>query len=785
MATDSTDATCWRLEISGMVQGVGFRPFVHNLARELGLAGWVRNVSGGVEMQLQGSRSALEQFADRLDRNGPPLAEILEVQKTVMPVGPDAAPGLEIRASHREDGRTLVSPDVATCADCLREIRDESDRRCGYAFTNCTHCGPRFTIITDLPYDRPLTSMSGFAMCAACEREYADPENRRFHAQPVACPACGPIVWYAERAAGSRRHCDAPTGAAAIAAAVTCLNRSGVLAVKGLGGYHLSCRADDSEAVGRLRTSKFRPSKPFAVMVQSVEAAASFGTVGPEEAALLEAPEAPIVLLRKRRGSQDRLTPQVSPQNGYVGTMMPYTPLHHLLLGAADGPLVMTSGNRTGEPLCTDNAEAWEELAPFADAFLYHNRPIARPCDDSVMFVVGPPVRRVSQPVRRSRGLAPIPVLLPKGTALKLPVVAAGADLKNVSALAAGRSVFLTHHIGELSSPNVRKAQAAAIRDFERLFRIAPEAAVCDLHPDYASTRYARRRSEQEGLQLIEVQHHHAHVAACLAENGATGPAIGLSFDGTGYGTDGRIWGGEVMLADLGSFERRFHLQYLPLPGGDSATRQPYRIAIAYLRRLLPNIDVRALFPWVAEREIDVVDTMVSRGVNAPLTSSLGRWFDAVSALLGLCRACSHEAQAAMALEHAALRGDPTGRPYAFRLEGGEILLDGWLSEILADLGKGETVPDIARRFHRTVAEMSLYAACSVREQARVEGASMDCVALSGGVWQNRLLLEDACAGLQAAGFRVLVHRAVPPNDGGIAYGQAAVAAARMNANHS
>jgi hydrogenase maturation protein HypF len=440
----------------------------------------------------------------------------------------------------------------------------------------------------------------------------------------------------------------------------------------------------------------------------------------------------------------------------------------------------MTSGNRRGEPLCIDNDEAKEGLSPYCDGFLFHNRPIERRCDDSVMFVAQPNGQAVVQPIRRSRGLAPLPILLPKTIALDTPLLAAGADLKNIPALAVERQVFLTQHIGDMENLKVREEHARAIADFEQFFRIEPQAVVCDLHPGYASARYARERAEVEGLPLVEVQHHHAHIAACLAENDHTGPAIGLCFDGIGYGLDGHIWGSEVLLADLANFRRCFHLEYLPLPGGDAATRKPYRIMLAYLRTLLPEMDAASLFPSVPAWELATLDTMLQQKLNTPFTSSMGRLFDAVSALLGLCLEATHEAQAAIALEDAALQSNVTGPPYPFELSAGEIRLAGLLAQLLADRQNDVPVPDIARRFHQTVAQIALATAKAVRAQSEAEAKQVNQVALSGGVWQNRCLLEMAVPLLAQAGFEVLLHHSVPANDGGLAYGQVAVAAARL-----
>jgi len=769
-----------RLQVSGVVQGVGFRPFLHGLAQQLQISGWVRNTSSGVELEVQGTPAALEQFAHQLQHHPPPLARILDLETTSIPVT-DQPAGLEIRSSHSRSGRTLVSPDVATCAQCRQEIFDSADRRYHYAFTNCTHCGPRFTIIVDLPYDRPYTTMADFPLCADCAREYKDTGDRRFHAQPVACADCGPVVWYTTVDEPADLSASTPTADDALAAAVQCMAQDGVIALKGLGGFHLACRADNSRAINRLRTSKNRPAKPLAVMMRTVAEATDYCQVSSAEAALLTAPEAPIVLLRKRANEEARqLAPEISPQNGYIGVMLPYTPLHHLLLGVAGVPLVMTSGNRRGEPLCIDNDEAKAGLSPYCDGFLFHNRPIERRCDDSVMFVAQLNEQPAAQPIRRSRGLAPLPILLPKTITLDTPLVAAGADLKNVPALAVDRQVFLTQHIGDMENLKAREEHIRAITDFEQFFRIQPQAVVCDLHPGYASTRYARERAQNEDLPLIEVQHHHAHIAACLAENNHTGPAIGLSFDGTGYGIDGHIWGSEVLLADLRDFKRCYHLQYLPLPGGDAATRRPYRIALAYVRTLLPDLDIKPLFPAVPDWELATLDAMLARNLNTPLTSSMGRLFDAASALLDLCREATHEAQAAIALEDAALNSDVTGPAYPFELGDGQIHVTELFTQLIVDRQSGVPVPNIARRFHLTVAEMAVAVAKAVCAQTETVAKRVNQVALSGGVWQNRLLLEMTVPLLEQAGFEVLLHHTIPANDGGLAYGQVAVAAARL-----
>lgn len=764
--------------INGVVQGVGFRPFVHHLAGQLGLNGWVCNTAEGVELELQGPDAGLDRFQSRLETDAPPLAHIAVLETwPVLPVW-DEPSGLAIRPSdHQRAGpaRTLVSPDIATCPQCLHELGDVTDRRYRYPFINCTDCGPRFTIVNGLPYDRPLTTMTTFPLCSDCGQEYDDPGNRRFHAQPVACSDCGPEIWFVP----SQSDQDLPTpevfGEEALKVIDRLLGEGGVVAIKGLGGFHLAARADNETAVLRIRELKVRPHKPLAIMVSDAAMARQFCYVNSAEEALLTSTAAPIVLLRPRNDLYLKISSLIALQNNAIGVMLPYTPLHHLLLQSANGPLVMTSGNWPGEPLCTSNEEAWLQLRPLCDGLLLHNRAIAHRCDDSVLFAADSGGEIVVQSVRRSRGFVPIPVRLPEAVALEQPLAAAGADLKNVSAVAVDGQVFLTQHIGNLDKPEVRAEQMHTIFDFERLFKIQPQVIVCDSHPNYASSRYAQKRAREEGLKLVEVQHHHAHIAGCLAENEYTGAAIGLAFDGTGYGRDGRIWGGEVLLADLTDFERLYQLEYLPLPGGDAAVRRPYRIAIAYLLALCPQLNVSALFPHVSSQEMDIIQAMVREQLNTPLTSSMGRLFDAVSALLGLCHESTYEAQAAMALEAAAWQSEAGGR-YYFSLEEGQIRLGRLLCQITADRLRGAPTENIARRFHNTIAAIAVAAAQAVTQE---RGKSLP-VALSGGVWQNRLLLEITVPQLREAGFEVLLHRQVPANDGGLAYGQTAVAAARL-----
>jgi hydrogenase maturation protein HypF len=729
------------VRVEGTVQGVGFRPFVHGLATGLGLAGLVGNDAAGVFIEVEGDAGAVERFLSGL-REPPPLAMIERI--STRPLSPDGHSGFRIVGSDASGRRrTLVSADSATCADCLRELRDPADRRYGYPFVNCTNCGPRFTIVTDVPYDRPNTTMAGFGMCADCAAEYHDPADRRFHAQPVCCPACGPHV--ALRDPDGR-----PLSGEPLAAALRLLHDGGILAVKGLGGYHLAAIAAGASAVAALRSRKHREDKPFAVMAADLGWARSLGEVGPAEEALLTGVRRPIVLLRRRADAP--LAGAVAPGNRSIGVMLPYTPLHHLLAG---DPLVLTSGNVSDEPIAYRDEDAFAALRGIADAFLTHDRPIHVRTDDSVTRVF----RGVEMPLRRSRGYVPGPVPLP---AAGPAVLACGAELKNTFCLAEDGRAFVSHHIGDLENYETLRAYREGIEHFERLFDIAPSMIAHDLHPEYLSTKYAL----EHDLPLAGVQHHHAHIASCMADNERTEPVIGVAFDGTGYGTDGTLWGGEFLVADLTGFERAGHLRPVPLPGGTMAIREPWRMAAAY--GVPADLDVarRNAASW------DTIVAMGDRRVGSPLTSSMGRLFDAVAALLGVRDRVNYEGQAAIELEQCA---DPReGGAYPVRLDGGSpFTVPGadLVAAVVADLRAGVDVPSIAARFHNAVASLVVAGARRVRETT-----GLTTVALSGGVFQNLLLLERAVAGLEAGGFGVLVHHRVPPNDGGISLGQAAVA---------
>lgn len=776
--------TAKHIEITGIVQGVGFRPFVYNLAVAHGLHGWVRNTSAGVEIEVEGSLEALDAFVDQLTTQAPPLARIESL--SVTDISPNGYGEFLILESQPQAGAyQLVSPDIATCADCLRELFDPQDRRYGYPFINCTNCGPRFTIIEDIPYDRPKTTMRDFTMCAECQAEYENPANRRFHAQPNACPVCGPHLWLVERSElitlpplGSHALSNAANAVPqdrkdkeVIIAASQLLKQGAILALKGLGGFHLACDATNQDAVRHLRERKHRPHKPFALMMPSLDDIQRHCWVTPEEAALLTSPASPIVLLRWREESS--VVRDVAPNNRYLGVMLPYTPLHHLLLREVGRPLVMTSGNLSEEPIAKDNDEALRRLASLADAFLFHNRDIYARYDDSVWFV---PLPGQPQPIRRARGYAPNPVRL--SFSLR-NILACGAELKNTFCLTRDQYAFVSQHIGDMENLETLEHFEATVKLYEHLFRTQPEMLACDLHPDYLATRYARERAMAEGLPLFEVQHHHAHIASCLADNDwplEAGPVIGVALDGTGLGNDEHIWGGEFLIAGYSSCERFGHLQYLPLPGGDAATRKPYRIAFGYLHYCLREIPALPFLASVPAQEAEIIQQMVDQGINTPLTSSCGRLFDAVSALLGICLETSYEAQAAIELEMIA--GDiqrDRGKQYPFSIDADDgkrvVHLETLLAALVQDIQAGKPPSEIAAAFHNTMAEIIVQMSLLMREET-----GLNTVALSGGCFQNRQLLRLAVEDLKKQGFRILVHRQVPCNDGGLSLGQAMIA---------
>jgi hydrogenase maturation protein HypF len=735
-----------RARVEGTVQGVGFRPFVYRIATELGLGGWVLNDSRGVLLEVEGAPGEVEEFLARLEAEAPPLAAIERVSPE--PLESTGEEGFRITSSD-DAGEPLaaVSPDVATCEDCLAELFDPGDRRHRYPFINCTNCGPRFTIVRGIPYDRPLTTMAGFQMCERCLAEYEDPLDRRFHAQPNACPDCGPALRLTDRAG---RTIAAGNGGALEQTALA-LAEGGIVAVKGIGGFHLACRADDEAVVAELRSRKHREDKPFALMVPSLEAALELAELDDASGRLLASRERPIVLAP--RGAEAPVAASVAPASRELGLMLPYSPLHHLLSAETGSTLVMTSANVSDEPIAFRDTDALERLAGIADLFLLHDRPIETRTDDSVARVAaGRPMM-----MRRSRGYVPasLPLATPR------PLLACGAELKNTFCLAKGGRAWVGHHIGDLANYETLKSFTQGVAHFEELFAVEPELVAHDLHPEYLSTKYAL---ERDGVETVGVQHHHAHLTACLAEHGEEGPAIGAIFDGTGFGADGTIWGGELLLGDAAGFERLGHLPPVRLPGGERAIRQPWRMACAWLLEALgpePPLPP-ALAGQVGPGEWQKIAELAATGLASPLTSSAGRLFDAVAALCGIRAEVNYEGQAAIELEAAA---DPaeTGAYPMPGLDAREAI-----AALLGDLGAGVPVPVVAARFHNGLAGATAEA-CA--------GSGAELAVLSGGVFQNRLLLERTTSELEQRGLRVLTPRLLPPNDGGISYGQAAVAA--------
>ena len=749
-----------RLAVTGLVQGVGFRPFVYRLARSHNLGGWVRNTSRGVEIEVEGPPAALDLFVRRLSEEAPTLSRVERVvSEETLPLAQET---FEILASESlPDTEAVIPPDVGLCPDCAREIRDPTDRRFQYAFTNCTNCGPRFTLIRQVPYDRRQTTMAVFEMCPACRQEYEDAGDRRFHAEPTACPACGPRVWLEYQGGGQENE--------VFLTAARLLRDGKILAVKGLGGFHLACDAGNDTAVRTLRERKGRRDKPFALMVRDLKEAERIAIITDRERSLLMSPERPIVLCRRRPGGE--IASLVAPNNSYLGLLLPYTPLHLLLLDQSPAALVMTSGNLSEEPLVFTNDEARTKLAPLADAFLMHDRDIHVPCDDSV---VRPLPDGTAVPLRRARGFVPQTIALP----LAAPeILGLGAEQKNTFCLAWDTTALLSQHIGDLDTLETFEYYQLAIRHFQALSRKRPRILVHDLHPHYLSTRYAR---EQKGTKLVGVQHHHAHVAACLAENGRTSACIGLALDGTGYSPDGTVWGGEVLVADLKGFARAGHLAPVLLPGGEAAIRSPARMAAAYLfaaygEKFQETAHQLGLhFPDLTWR---VLHRQLATGWHSPQTTSAGRLFDAVAAAAGICRQRTYEGQPALELEMAA---DPeeAGWYYAkVHQSKGTLILDtlNIFRGVVEDCLAGRDRAVIAARFHRSLAEGLMQMCIMIRERT-----GLNLVALSGGVFQNALLAFPLKAGLAQQGFEVLTHRLVPPNDGGISLGQAAIAAARL-----
>jgi hydrogenase maturation protein HypF len=754
-----------RISVHGVVQGVGFRPFVYQLANKHNLKGWVCNTSEDVKIEAQGESKDLKHFLSELQNNAPPLAHIEKISVTYHP--PADYTNFEIRLSiAEEDKYQPVSPDIATCPECLGEIFSPEDRRYHYPFTNCTNCGPRFTIIEDIPYDRPKTTMRYFRMCPDCQAEYDDPLDRRFHAQPNACPKCGPRLELLDAKGNHVETSDV------IAAASRLLKDGEILAIKGLGGFLLACDATSEKAVKLLRQRKRRPFKPLAIMVADMQEARRNCYISEAEEQLLTSPQSPIVLMSWK--PKPTVCQAVAPNLKYLGVMLPYTPLHHILLREAGLPLVMTSGNISEEPIAKDNDEALRRLSGIADYFLVHNRDIYARYDDSVTVIE----RDEVQLTRRARSYAPFPIHLPF-TARQ--VLGCGAEEKNNFCLTKDNYAFVSQHIGDMENLETLEHFQNTLALYKKLFRIEPEIVAYDLHPEYLSTKYALELGNQfSHLKLVPVQHHHAHIVSCMVDNKVKNPVIGVALDGTGYGSDGRIWGGEFMIADYKGLQRMGHLEYLPLPGGSAAIKRPYRTATGYLLKLLGEDSISpklAFLKKVDAVEIELIKRQIQAGLNSPLASSMGRLFDAVSALLGIKGEIDYEGQAAVELEMVAYDAvDKVGNdsyPYSIIQHDGTniIQLKELLSAIVEDLYQGVNKATIAGRFHNTVARM-IYEMC----QLIAKGTGINQIALSGGVFQNRLLLRKTVPLLESAGFSVLTHKQVPCNDGGISLGQAVIA---------
>jgi hydrogenase maturation protein HypF len=780
------------LRVTGVVQGVGFRPFVHRLACDLRLSGHVGNDGAGVFIEVEGPAEALDGFEARLEGEAPPLARIFSVVTTeLVAVGEG---GFSVVASAYDGAvRTFVSPDVAVCEDCLEELFDPADLRYRYPFVNCTNCGPRFTITVRLPYDRRNTTMASFAMCSQCAAEYEEPSDRRFHAQPVACPSCGPRLWFEPAHHNpTPDHHDAQDlafGDDAIAATQTALGKGEIIAVKGIGGYHLACDATNDSAVESLRCRKGRPDKPFALMVRDLEVVRRIAVVGQEEERLLRSPQRPIVLLRRLSGAL--VSDRVAPRNPRLGVMLPYSPLHHLLFAPVPGQgtapvappvvLVMTSANLSEEPICYRDDDAHDRMGGIADGWLVHDRPIHVPCDDSVVGVVG----GVEVPIRRSRGYAPVPLELPCESP---SVLAVGGDLKNTFCLTTGRHAWLSQHIGDMGTTETLEAFETSVRQVCDVYETEPRTLVADMHPGYQSRRWAERRAESGDLCLDVVQHHHAHLAAVMAEHGLgrSEKVVGICFDGTGYGADGTVWGGEVLLGGYAEAQRISHLRYVPLPGGDGAVRKPYRMALSHLRAagLHWEPDLAPVRHATEAGDLEALERQLERGAGCVATSSIGRLFDAVSALVGVCEVTTYEAQAAIELEAAAERpvappgttglSRDTRRPYRFAVGESDFSAAPVLSAIVDDIRRSSPLEEISFDFHEAVAHLVAEVAATAALRAGV-----DTVVLSGGVFQNSLLFSLVLTGLAERGLRALTHTRVPPNDGGLALGQAAVSAVR------
>jgi len=780
-----------QVNVEGTVQGVGFRPFIYRLASELRLTGWVKNTSNGVVIEVEGAVPVVRTFLDRMRTDVPPSASVEMMRTSIVPVLDDA--GFSIEQSAESDQRTLAIPaDLATCADCLREIADPTDRRFRYPFLTCTQCGPRYSLLTAVPYERSNTTMAGFELCSACRAEYSAESDRRFHAEPIACPACGPRLYLWDEQGR-----ETASGEEALRQAEVMLGQGLIVAVKGLAGFQLWVDARSEEAVRRLRDRKRRPEKPFAVLFPSVDAVKDYCWLSSDEEALLCSPRAPIVLMRKRRDAV--LADAVAPGNPYLGVMLPATPLHHLLMESLQRPMVATSGNRSEEPIATDEREALVRLKGLADALLVHDRPIARPVDDSVVLVAGikpdcNDMREVDKPkadvtiLRRARGYAPQAIRWSDGPAngsSQGPILAVGGHLKNTVALLHGDRIMMSQHLGDLSTVEADRAFQQAIDDLQRLLQVTPRTIACDLHPDYRSTNFARELARNLSVPLVPVQHHHAHVASCMAEHRLDGEVLGIAWDGAGYGGDGQVWGGECLIANYREFTRYASLKPFRLLGGDAAMKEPSRSAAAVLWELMgEEMTTYPLPSWmVTQDQREKFAVLLRSGIASPWTTSMGRLFDAVASLTGLCHQTSFEGQAAMAVQFAAERetdgGDNGLQGYPIDVllnhNGDSKWIVDWrptVNALLEDLRRGASPDKIAARFHASLAAVTVRLA---------QAAGLPRVVLTGGCFQNRLLHLPVRQHLEHAGFTVYSHALVPPNDGGLSLGQAVVASCQLD----
>ena len=749
------------LKVNGIVQGVGFRPFVFQLAQKYGLKGEVANTSAGVSIHVEGLAGQIASFEADLATQAPPLAYIVDIASQPGTVK-HCADFAIVKSQGQSEMSTLISPDVSVCDDCLAELLDPGDRRYHYPFINCTNCGPRYTIIDDIPYDRPKTSMRHFSMCPACQAEYDEPTNRRFHAQPNACDDCGPHVGLFDNLKNEIDKQD-PVGKA-----VELLKQGNILAIKGLGGYHLAADAANADAVARLRRRKIREEKPLAVMSADLATICSYAAVNSEEEQLLTSIRRPIVILRKK--TPNSIAEQVAPRNNYFGVMLPYTPLHYLLLQHDFTALVMTSGNLSDEPIAIDNDDAFRRLAAIADYFLIHDRDISLRSDDSIVRHIGGAERFI----RRSRGFVPIPVFLKKAVP---PILACGAELKNTVCVTRQDKAFLSQHIGDLENVATYDFYRLTVDHLKRILDIRPEIIACDMHPDYMSTQFA---AEQVTIPKIQVQHHHAHVVSCMAEHKLEGTVIGLAFDGTGYGTDDTIWGGEVLIASSHDFQRAGHLATVALPGGTAAIKEPWRMAISYLQHTFgddfQNLDLPVLGEIETEK-VNILSEMISKKVNSPLTSSLGRLFDGVAAMCGIRKQVNFEGQAA--LEFEMLAADSTNQIYDYQWETGEshrLQTAPIIEGVVTDIQRRVPVANISAKFHRTLIRLFVDFCDFIRRES-----DLNRVVLSGGCFQNAILLSGLIQALHDTKFEVFTHQQVPANDGGISLGQAVVAATKAH----